>query len=143
VNKHERLTEALGLSVRHASQVSPEFLLGMAARMAMSFENYGDVSEAYPAKFDALACAELRLVKYQQTGNTEYLMDAANFIMIEFMLPRHPNAHFKAEDSSTSPGRVDVGGQVSVQANTHARENVRRGGGVHKTDGGLYKREGD
>jgi hypothetical protein len=138
------LIEALRLSSRHASQVSPDFILGMASRMAMSFEKYGDISEAYPDKLDAMACAELRIEKYRETGNTEYLIDAANFIMIEFMLPRHAHAHFKAEDSSASPGRVDTSGRkVGAQANTHARENVRRGGAANKTDGGFYGHEGD
>lgn len=39
-------------------------------------------------------------------GNTEYLVDAANFLMIEFMHPAHLVAHFKATDNTGSPGRV-------------------------------------
>jgi hypothetical protein len=32
----------------------------------------------------------------------------ANFAMIEFMHPRHPQAHYKATDSDGSPGRVSA-----------------------------------
>lgn len=38
-------------------------------------------------------------------GNTEYLVDAANFLMIEFMHPAHPKAHYRATDKEGSPGR--------------------------------------
>lgn len=140
----DRLIDALHLTARHAHQVSVEFLRGMASRMAMSFEKYGDLRDAYPHKLDALASSELRVQRYRDTGNTEYLMDAANFLMIEFMAPRHRDAHFKAEDSSASPGRVDVRGQrVGQESNTTTHENIRRGGSSFFTSGGFYRREGD
>jgi hypothetical protein len=146
---------ALNLTDRHASQVSPAFMIGMANRMALSFEKYGHFREAYPHKVDAIESGLLRLKKYRETGNTEYLMDAANFMMIEFMAPKHANAHFKAEDSGTSPGRVGTDGTTSAKANTIAREKVRTGeasnwsaadhfaGTSLSTAGGRYKREGD
>lgn len=34
------------------------------------------------------------------------MIDVANFAMIEYMYPRHPNAHFEATDSDASPGLV-------------------------------------
>jgi hypothetical protein len=88
------------------SEFSVQFAQGMCDRMSMSYFKYGRVSEAYPVKVDAIASLRLRLEKYEQTGNTELLMDVGNFAMIEFMRPRHPNAHFTPEDSRTSPGRV-------------------------------------
>lgn len=84
----------------------PEFVVGMAKRMAMSYYKYGLVSDAYPHKVDAIRSLQARLDKYAQTGNTEYLMDAANFAMIEFMHPKHPNAFYAPTDSSGSPGRA-------------------------------------
>jgi hypothetical protein len=156
------LEESLGVSPRHASEVSIKFLRGMCARMCMSFEKYGAVREAYPHKLDAVGCAFMRLLRYlgperfqtcckaaleampisessphrRDRGNTEYLMDASNFLMIEFMHPRHPDAHFKAEDSDASPGRMSIKGESVGQAsNTLTRDNVRVGG--------FYKREGD
>lgn len=87
------------------SEFSVRFVQGMADRMAMSYYKYGRVAEAYPRKVDAIGSLKIRLEKYEQTGNTEFLMDLANFAMIEFMHPRHEKAHYKATDSSESPGR--------------------------------------
>lgn len=42
--------------------------------------------------------------KPQNTGNTENLLDAANFFVIEYIFPKHPKAHFKAQTSAQSPG---------------------------------------
>lgn len=114
-----RMLDALHLTERHASEVSTEFLRGMASRMALSFEKYGAVKDAYPDKVDALASLETRLRKYRETGNTEYLMDVANFAMIEYMRPRHQQAHFKAEDSHASPGRTGTDGRsIGAAPNT-------------------------
>lgn len=84
---------------------SIKFLQGMLNRMGMSFFKYGSIKAAYPHKVDAIKSLKLRLNKYEKTGNTEYLIDVANFAMIEFTLPKHPDAHFKPEDSRASPGR--------------------------------------
>lgn len=74
--------------------------------MQVSFHKYGPVANAYPHKVNALESLHKRLEKYAETGNTEFLIDAANFAMIEFMFPAHPNAHFRATDSHESPGRA-------------------------------------
>lgn len=87
------------------TEFSERFAQGMADRMATSYFKYGAVAEGYPHRVDAIASLKQRLERYEQTGNTEYLMDVANFAMIEFMHPKHAGAHFKAEDSSKSPGR--------------------------------------
>jgi hypothetical protein len=88
------------------SEFCRDFVVGMAKRMAMSYYKYGLVSDAYPHKVDAIRSLQARLDKYAQTGNTEYLMDAGNFAMIEFMYPKHPAAYFESTDSSKSPGRT-------------------------------------
>jgi hypothetical protein len=89
-----------------ATEFSDVFVKGMADRMSVSYFKYGPVAEAYPSRVDAIATLRGCLEKYERTGNTEYLMDAANYAMIEFLRPRHPKAHFKASDSKGSPGRV-------------------------------------
>lgn len=99
------------------TQYSEHFLKGMIARMEMSYFKYGDVADAYPHKIDALASLEQRLKKYQDTGNTEFLIDAANFCMIEFMFPRREGAFFESTDSDQSPGRVTVLGIETDRAN--------------------------
>jgi hypothetical protein len=87
------------------SEFSAQFAQGMADRMAVSYCKYGRVAEAYPSRVDAIASLRARLEKYERTGNTEWLMDVANFAMIEFMRPRHKDAHFRPTDSKESPGR--------------------------------------
>ena len=109
--------------------------------MANSYTKYGAVADAYPEKVNALESLNLRLQKYLETGNTEYLIDVANFAMIEFMWPRLLTAHYTQSD--TSPGRVWNDNTVTQQANTSQQENSRLGGQKGSTAGGLYKREGD
>lgn len=102
-----------------STEFSATFLQGMLDRMAVSFHKYGPVAAAYPADVDALASARQRLEKYEETGNTEWLIDLANFAMIEFMHPRHQAAHYRATDSGESPGRIDTAGH-----RTYSKHNL-------------------
>jgi hypothetical protein len=74
----------------------------------MSFYKYGAMEENYKTEktMDALRNIEKRLQKYRETGNTEFLADIANFAMIEFKYPQHPNAHYKPTDN----GACEVAG---------------------------------
>jgi hypothetical protein len=94
------------------TEYSKQFLQGMLDRMAVSYHKYGPVADGYPLRLNALESLQMRLERYAETGNTEFLIDAANFAMIEFMQPRHPDAHFKPTDSSESPGRRTTTGRV-------------------------------
>lgn len=100
-----------------ASEFSDRFVEYMRNRMLVSFHKYGPVADAYPHKVDAIASLKKRLDKYAETGNTEWLVDAANFAMIEFMHPRHQDAHFQGTDSGASPGRVKLDGVATKRAN--------------------------
>ncbi len=101
------------------TEFSHKFLQGMLDRMAVSYAKYGAVADAYPSKVDALKSLDVRVEKYGRTGNTEYLMDAGNFAMIEFMAPRNPDAYYKPTDSKESPGRVWMG-----EVDPHQAKNV-------------------
>lgn len=92
-------------------QISVVFLQGMVNRMATSYHKYGHVKDNFPQLMDAEAALLDRLRKYQETGNTEWLLDVANYAMIEFMHPRHPEAHFRATDAAESPGRIMTDGK--------------------------------
>jgi plasmid replication initiation protein len=109
------------------TQISDQFLKGMVARMEMSFFKYGDVRDAYPGKMDAIASMQQRLKKYEETGNTEFLMDVANFAMIEFMFPRKEGAFFAATDSDQSPGRTTVLGIETDRPNIAKHQYNREG----------------
>lgn len=53
---------------------------------------------------DALKSHDLCIEKYKETHNTEYLLDAANYLMFEFMYPSFEDARFKATDDKDSAG---------------------------------------
>jgi hypothetical protein len=95
------------IRIGEPTEVSVQFLQGMADRMAVSFHKYGPIVKAYPDDVDAIASLKKRLERYEEDGNTEWLQDVANFAMIEFMLPRHPQAHFDAEARSIGRMRTD------------------------------------
>lgn len=87
-----------------ANIVNEGFWEKMKSRMKTSWYKYGNVENNYPDKVDALKTMQERVKLYQETGNTEWLVDAANQLMIEFTYPSHPKAHFRATDSEESPG---------------------------------------
>jgi len=86
----------------------PAFVSDMVRFMMVSYHKYGKVAEAYPEKYDALSDVRTRIGKYRETGDFNFLVDAANFCMIECMHPRHEKGHWGRNDDDTSPGRVSV-----------------------------------
>lgn len=76
-------------------------------RVEVSFYKYGTAKDNFGQKLvNALESHDLCIKKYLETGNTEYLCDAANYLMFEFMYPQHENAYFKATGSDDSAGVV-------------------------------------
>lgn len=74
-------------------------------RVKTSFYKYGTAEKNFGDRIvNAIGSLEKCLQKYEQTGNTEYLCDGANYLMFEFMYPQHPKAHFRATDSGESAG---------------------------------------
>lgn len=90
-----------------------QFMQGMMDRMGVSFHKYGHLADNVPAKRTGLDNMQQRIDKYRETGNTEWLMDAANYCLIEFLRPSVPDAHFRSTDSDESPGAVNRDGTVS------------------------------
>jgi hypothetical protein len=107
-----------------STEVSQRFLQRMVDRMATSFFKYGAVAQGFPSRVDALATLRRCVEKYEQTGNAEYLVDAANYAMIESMHPRFAGAHFTPLDSKGSAGRHWHGEiDASQRANDPSRWN--------------------
>jgi len=79
----------------------------MANRMAVSQHKYGSIDDTV-AKRGSYGLKNIyrRLEKYEETGNTEWLADAANYCIIEGIFPGHSEAHFRSTDSDESPGIV-------------------------------------
>ncbi len=64
--------------------------------MINSYFKYGPAHKNYQEHhcIDAVANIKKRLAKYEETGNTEFLVDVANFAMLEFMFPSMSGAAF-------------------------------------------------
>ena len=97
-----------------ATEFNGDFVQSMADRMAVSFYKYGAMASA---DIDVAATIAKRLALYLETGNTEWLVDVANFALIEFSPPTHADAHYRPTDSNESPGRVDPLGNTSTDRN--------------------------
>lgn len=94
------------MPVMPKTEFSEDFVSGMKDRVAVSYHKYGPVSEAVAHGANFVEALQTRLDKYRDTGNTEWLMDVANYAMFEFMYPSHKSAHFRATDSDESPGKA-------------------------------------
>jgi hypothetical protein len=99
------------------TEFSQWFVQLMANRMSFSFFKYGTLWDAYPGKMGALENVKERIRVYKETANTEYLVDAANFLLIEFMRPSVQGAAFRATESYESPGRVRTDGEINSDPN--------------------------
>lgn len=93
------------IGVKHPKEYSDKFDTLRQNRVEVSMHKYGSAAVNFGDHFvDALASHDMCVEKYKQTGNTEYLCDAANYLMFEFMYPAIAGAYFKATDSNGSAG---------------------------------------
>ena len=89
-----------------SSEYSEEFDKLRKNRMEVSFFKYGSARDNYGSgRVDAIKTLELCVEKFKKTGNTEYLVDAANYAMLRFMYPL-PGEYFKSTCSNESAGIV-------------------------------------
>lgn len=76
-------------------------------RVEVSYHKYGTAADNFGMRLvNAIESHDLCIKKYKETGNTEYLCDAANYLMFEFMYPQVEGAYFKATGSGDSAGVV-------------------------------------
>ena len=88
-------------------EYSEEFDKLRKNRVKTSFYKYGSARINFGEKLvEAIPSAMLCIEKYKATGNTEYLCDAGNYIMFEFMYPSINGAYFRATASNESAGTV-------------------------------------
>ena len=75
-------------------------------RVVQSFYKYGSAKKNFSeGRVDATGSLELCLDKFKKTGNTEYLLDVANYAMFRYMYPL-PGEYFEATGSKDSAGTV-------------------------------------
>ncbi len=120
-------------SVVPMDQIDKPFIQGMLDRMVLGYHNYGHMRRKY-SRPDNIKNVRIRLAKYLKTGNMEWLMDAANYCMMEFAVPAHVHAHFRSTDSHESPGAI-VDGRLIKN-----KREMKPATGVHAP---KIQREGD
>ncbi len=81
----------------HKQECSDGFCELMDNRLVMGFLRYGPMLKDREP-FKDLQRARQCLDNYMKTGNTEYLVDAANYCRCEKLRSKHPNKHFHAID---------------------------------------------
>jgi len=119
------------------TQFSEEFAQKMARSMAVSFFKYGDLYDAYPQKVSATDSLKTRLDLYLNggvvkgktiaPGNPDYLVDVANFAMIEYLCPSFKRAAEYTNDDAGSPGRTWHAAGETEQKNNPSRLAEFRG----------------
>lgn len=92
-----------------SQEYSDEFDRLRKNRVETSYYKYGPVRKNFATgNVQAIPTMELCIKKYQETGNREYILDASNYLMFEYMFPQHRNAHFRATSSEESAGIVGM-----------------------------------
>lgn len=83
-----------------AKRFLPPFVALMFNRLRVGYYRYGHDDHRTGIEYDLAREAGKRLVLYQETGNLEFLVDAANYCALEFVFGKHSNRHFEAHDDS-------------------------------------------
>lgn len=83
--------------------------------MVTSYYKFGDVRQNYKvvAGLQSIPSLKAKLKEYEETGNTEFLADVANFAMIEFMYPQKEGARYQPTDGTNLGKRTTVGISVN------------------------------
>lgn len=79
---------------------SKEFEQLMRNRLLIGALRYGLLAEKRTKgkKWNLIEPIQSKVEMYEATGNTEYLVDAANYCLLAFECDNHPRKHFKALD---------------------------------------------
>lgn len=82
------------------SEWSEAFENLMRNRLVMGALRYAPMVEKRKGtrRWDMVGAMRAKLEKYEETGNTEYLVDMANYCLLEFECGQHPKRHFHALD---------------------------------------------
>lgn len=76
----------------------PVFEQLMRNRLIMGRLRYESLWKKKKGGYNYIKSVREKLTKYEQTGNTELLVDIANYMLIMFNFDGHPNHHFAATD---------------------------------------------
>lgn len=75
------------------------------ALVEQSYYKYGSAAVNFGRRLvNALETSEKCVEKYNKTHNKEYLLDAMNYLMFEYMYPSYDDAYFHYTNSDESAG---------------------------------------
>ena len=103
--RHEGFEESLAIAQYREkilkTEYSEQFDKIRKDMMIVSYYKYGPLKDNYGTYkcMNAIENLKIRLDKYLETGNTEYLADVANFAMLEFMNPSIEGAKYTPTDN--------------------------------------------
>lgn len=80
------------------SEWSVEFEKHMRDHLVMGAIRYGRINAPGKPRFNRVEEVRNRVLKYEVSGNTEFLVDVANMALLEFEEGQHPTKHYKAID---------------------------------------------
>ena len=70
-------------------EYSEEFDTKRKSAIIVSYHKYGPSKENFKkGMVDAIGSLKKNLKKFEETGNTEYLVDVANYAMFRYMYPQ-------------------------------------------------------
>lgn len=85
-------------------EYSVEFDTRRQNAILVSYHKYGPSKENFKkGMVDAIGSLKKNLKKFEETGNTEYLIDIANYAMFRYMYPQG-NESYRPTDSNESAG---------------------------------------
>lgn len=88
-------------------EFSDEFVKLMKARVEQSYHKYGPARKNFAeGRVDPIATAMLCIDAFQKDGNTEHLVDAANYFMFAFKFRDALGYNFRSTGSSESVGTI-------------------------------------
>lgn len=108
-----------------SDQKDDQFIQGMLDRMSFGFHNYGHARRAHDRP-DNLKNIDTRITRYKESKNTEFLMDAANYCMMEFMVPSVEGAFFEPTSRDESPGSHVAGRLIKGKDELNPAHNVKQ-----------------
>lgn len=84
-----------------ATSWDEQFLRLMFNRLLMGRLRYGSKRPSpNQVRYNYTKSVKDKIDLYEKTGNTEHLIDIANYAMLEFRHGTHPNKHFSATDDT-------------------------------------------
>lgn len=103
-----------GFNLILSTEYSPKFDEIRKNMVKVSFYKYGPIKKNIgEGRVDAIASARRKIARYEETGNTEFLADAANYLMFGFMYPMIPGAKYTPTDQD--PKSRPVGTPINME----------------------------